>query len=111
MGLTFEQLPQAVGQIAARLDTIETLLREQTQERIKEKPEQLFTVEQAAEFLNLSVPTIYAKVSKSELPVMKRGKRLYFSREELLAYLKAGRRKTTRELAEEADNYLQTKKG
>ncbi len=110
MELTFDQLPEAVGRLAAKLEIIENLLRERQQERTKEEPEQLLTVEQTAEFLNLSVPTIYAKVSKSELPVMKRGKRLYFSRSELLAYLKAGRKKTTTELAAEADEYLQNKK-
>jgi excisionase family DNA binding protein len=76
-----------------------------------EQLEQLLTVEQTAEFLNLSVPTIYSKVSKRELPVMKRGKRLYFSRTELLEYLKAGRKKSNAEIEAEAENYLQNKKG
>jgi len=49
-----------------------------------ETPEQLLTVQQAAKFLSLTVPTVYSKVSKNELPVMKRSKRLYFSRTELL---------------------------
>ena len=40
-------------------------------------PDQLFTIEQAAEFLNLTKPTIYSLVSRSEIPVMKRSKRLY----------------------------------
>ncbi len=58
-----------------------------------EQPEQLLTIQQAAEFLSLAVPTIYSKVSKGELPFMKRGKRLYFSRTELMEYVKAGRKK------------------
>lgn len=109
--MTFEQLPQAVGQLVARLERIETLLLERKEQPTKEQPEQPFTVEQAAEFLNLSVPTIYGKVSKGELPVMKRGKRLYFSSKELLAYLKGGRKKTNQELAEEAEQYFKNKKG
>ncbi len=40
--------------------------------------DQLLTIQQAAEFLKLSVPTLYGLVSKSQLPVSKRGKRLYF---------------------------------
>jgi len=51
-------------------------------------PDQLLTIQQAAEFLSLSVPTLYSKVSKGELPVMKRSKRLYFSRIQLMEYLK-----------------------
>jgi excisionase family DNA binding protein len=57
-----------------------------------EQPEQLLTIQQAAEFLSLTVPTLYSKTSKGELPFMKRGKRLYFSRTELMEYVKAGRK-------------------
>ena len=60
-----------------------------------EQPEQLLTIQEAAEFLSLTVPTMYSKVSKGELPVMKRGKRLYFSRTELLEYIKDGRKNKT----------------
>ena len=63
-----------------------------------DQPEQLLTIQEAAEFLSLTVPTMYSKVSKGELPVMKRGKRLYFSRAELLEYLKAGRKKSNAEI-------------
>ncbi len=73
------------------------------------QPEQLLTIQEAAEFLSLTIPTIYSKVSKGELPVMKRSKRLYFSRDELLEYLKQGRKKPLSEISTEADLYL-TKK-
>ena len=56
-----------------------------------DQPEQLLTIQQAAAYLSLTVPTIYRKVSLGELPAMKQGKRLYFSRIELLEYLKDGR--------------------
>lgn len=68
--------------------------------------EQLLTIQQAAEFLNLTVPTVYSKVSKGELPVMKRSKRLYFSSSELVAYLKEGRRNTNTEVETAASKYL-----
>jgi len=73
-------------------------------------PDQLLTIQQAAELLSLTVPTMYSKVSRGELPVMKRSKRLYFSRTELLEYLKAGRKKTNAEIESEAETYL-IKKG
>ena len=77
-----------------------------------EQPEQLLTVQEAAQFLNLTVATIYSKVSKSELPVMKRGKRLYFSSTELMEYIKEGRKKSNAEIEQEAEAYLlNTKKG
>lgn len=74
------------------------------------EPEQLLSVKEAADFLNLSVATIYSKVSRSELPVMKQSKRLYFSRKELIEYLKAGRKKTYPEAAAAADEYFTNSK-
>lgn len=52
----------------------------------------LMTIQEAAEFLHLTVPTIYSKVSRGELPVKKRSKRLYFSKLELIDYLNEGSR-------------------
>ena len=77
-----------------------------------DQPEQLLTIQEAAEFLSLTVPTMYSKVSKGELPVMKRSKRLYFSRTELMEYVKAGRKKSNAEIEQEAEAYLlNNKKG
>jgi excisionase family DNA binding protein len=104
--ITFEELPTAVSQLFDKLDNLERLLIEQGNQQSTEEPEQLLTVEQAAQFLNLTIPTIYSKVSRSELPVMKRSKRLYFSSTELMAYLKAGRKKSNTDITIEAENYL-----
>ena len=71
-----------------------------------EKPEQFLTIQEAADFMSLSVPTMYSKVRRSEIPVMKRGKRLYFSLKELTEYLRNGKKKTTAEIEAEADLYL-----
>jgi excisionase family DNA binding protein len=75
-----------------------------------DQPEQLLTIKEAAQFLKLTVPTIYSKVSKGELPVMKRGKRLYFSNTELMEYIKEGRKKSNAEIEQEAEAYLTHKK-
>lgn len=82
-------------------------------EQSSEPPEQFLTIREAAELLNLTVPTMYSKVSRGELPgVMKRSKRLYFSRAELIEYLKKGRRKSNTEIEAEAEAYLlNNKKG
>lgn len=76
-----------------------------------ELPEKLLTVQDAAKFLTLSVPTIYSLISKGELPVMKRSKRCYFSKKELIEYIRVGRRKTNTEIQAEAETYLIKKKG
>ena len=96
------------------IDCVNSCLKnnEQESKTPTDQPEQLLTIQEAAQFLNLTVPTIYSKVSKGELPVMKRSKRLYFSRTELLDYLKEGRRKTNAEIEQEAKAYLlNNKKG
>lgn len=106
--ITFDQLPQAVSQLSQRLANIENLLSRQ-QSNSSNEVEELLSVQKTAEFLNLSVPTIYSKVSKGELPVMKRSKRLYFSRAELMEYLKKGRKRTNSEIEEGACEYLKKK--
>jgi len=71
--------------------------------------DQLLTVQGAAEFLSLSVPTVYGLISKGELPVMKRSKRCYFSKKDLMAYLRQGRKITNRETEQVANDYLTAK--
>jgi len=73
--------------------------------------DELLTVQDAAQFLRLSVPTIYGLIHKGEIPVMKRSKRCYFSKVELINYLKQGRKKTLAETASEAEAYLKKKGG
>jgi len=100
--------------IEERLGSIESLLITLNEKNVETdsnpEKEELLTVQEAAAFLSLSVPTIYSKVNKGELPVMKRSKRLYFSNYELMEYLKQGRIKTNSELDQEADSYLQKTK-
>lgn len=86
--------------IEARLEIIENLILDLKHGALKVEPiehsEKLLNVQEAAQFLNLTVPTIYSKVSRGELPVMKRSKRLYFSNTELMEYLKEGRKQVKR---------------
>lgn len=98
-------------EIAERLSRIECCLIDLRQQSEKEtvsssKADEPLTVQEAAEYLSLAMPTIYTKVSKGELPFMKRGKRLYFSRIELSEYLKAGRKATNSEILSGASQYL-----
>lgn len=89
-------------------NSLRKILSVQKQETHPE-PDPLLTIQQAAEFLKLSVPTIYSLVSRSEIPVSKKTKRLYFSRKELTDWIKTGRRKTISEVEAEADSFLQLK--
>lgn len=83
-----------------------------TPRHIPEPAEEFLSIEEAAKLLHLTVPTMYSKHSRGELPgVSKRGKRLYFSRKILLEWLEAGRQKTTDEVKQEAESFLNKKGG
>jgi excisionase family DNA binding protein len=99
METTFETLPKVVGEIITRLDSIEMLLQKNSANQ-DELPTFL-SVAEAANFLSLSVPTIYGLVQRADIPVNKKGKRLYFSKPELIEWVKSGRKKTNLEVSQE----------
>lgn len=108
--LTFEQLPEAVTILTKEVGELKRLLLEKKDHQNLNETEKLLDVEGAAKFLNLTAPTIYSKVSRNELPYMKKSKRLYFSSVELMNYLKDGKNKTNLEIEQEAENYLMNKR-
>lgn len=61
-------------------------------------PKEFFNIQEASEYLNLAIPTIYSLVSKREIPSIKRGKKLAFKVSELREYLEKGKRKTVDEI-------------
>lgn len=107
--LSFDDLPRAVNQIGEKLNAIQQMLAQRIEPETQSIQDKLLSVQETASFLRLSVPTIYSKVSRGELPVMKQGNRLYFSQSELTEYLKIGKKKSCDEIMESAENYL--KKG
>jgi excisionase family DNA binding protein len=100
-------MPQDVATLTKEVRELKQLILNLSNQQATSPAEKLLTIQEAADFLNLSVPTIYSKVSRGELPVMKRGKKLHFSSTELMQYLKDGRKKTNSEIETEAQNYLQ----
>ena len=66
-------------------------------------------IQEASKVLNLAIPTIYSKCSKGELPYFKKGKKLYFSKDELTKYLNSGKQLTNEEITKNVESYL--KKG
>lgn len=104
--ITTDNLVEMIAQRTAEI--VSKSLSEQSQPT--EAAEQFLSIQEAAKFLNLTVPTCYSKVSRGELPCMKRGKRLYFSDLALKEYLKDGRKKSYAEIEAEAQKYFLTKK-
>lgn len=79
MELQFNDLPKAIVELQESVKEIKQLLLQKNEES-RSDSDQLLTVEDTAKFLSLSVPTIYGLISKGDLPMMKRGKRCYFSK-------------------------------
>ena len=85
--------------ILAKLNTIESLLLEQTT-----KP---LTLEEAAIYLDISRSHLYKLTSKSEIPHYKpQGKRVYFSKPELDKWLLRNPIKTNEEIEQQATNHV-----
>jgi len=104
--ISFEQLPAAVCELCNRLERIEQILVKRNETSSSEIEDRFLTIQEAAEFLKLTVQTLYSKVSRRELPFMKRSKRLYFSQNELTEYLKSGFRKSNSEIQGVAKDYV-----
>lgn len=88
--------------IFARLQNIETLLID-----LKHNPnpgtipgmdDLPVDIKEASKIIGLSVPTIYGLVHRREIPVMKRRGKLLFLKQELVEWVKVGRRMTTEEI-------------
>jgi len=73
---------------------------------------EIIGIGEACDLLNLAKPTIYTRTSKGTIPHFKKGKKLYFRRSELLAWIDEGRRNTVDQEQARVDNYLsKNKKG
>lgn len=65
---------------------------------------------EGCKLLNITESTGYSKISKRELPFIKKGKFVYFSRKKLIEWLHSGEKKTLEELEVEADTLLKTRR-
>lgn len=98
--VTFNTLPDAVGELLERIDHLEKLLMEksagpvQKQIRIpksgkknKENGDKM-TVKEAGKFLNISASNLYSYIKNKKIPFEKRNRRVYFSKPELESWSK-----------------------
>ena len=101
-----------------RLSELEALIQNSVEKAFKNvaisketqnSSEELLTIKQASEFLNLTVQTLYSYVHRAEIPVCKRQKKLYFSKQDLLSWVKDGRKKTSVEIKLAANDYINKK--
>jgi excisionase family DNA binding protein len=98
--------PITLEQLESRIDfrfqqSLEKFLSKQKPDTSGEKDHISF--KEGCDFLGIAYPTGYAKVSKREIPYIKKGKFIYFSKKQLTEWLNSGRRKTLVELEAEAE--------
>jgi len=98
--VNFKNLPAVVTKILRTVERLEVMVMD-FQKTEKDETE-LLTVQEASVFLKISVPAIYTKVSRREIPVSKPGRRLYFSKVKLMEWVSASKLKTQTEMLEEA---------
>lgn len=108
--ISFNDLPEAVSLINEKLDSLQRMLAQRIGPEQSTPQDKLLSVKETACFLRLTVPTVYSKVSRGELPAMKQGNRLYFSMPELAKYLQSGKKKSNAEVQAEAEMYLRNRK-
>lgn len=90
--ITFEQLPQAVSMLIEKVG----LLTDKVEKVLGMTPQQhgecrtLLTLNEVAALLGKSASTIYAMTSDKRIPYHKRGNKLYFFRNEIIAWIEQG---------------------
>jgi excisionase family DNA binding protein len=89
--ISFNDLPEAISEVLQRISRIEEIIAVPPS---LENSDELLNAQQAADLLHITLPTLYNKVAKREIPHIKKHKRLVFHRLELMDYLNSGRRKT-----------------
>jgi excisionase family DNA binding protein len=97
--LSFDQLPLAVTELFRKLEGIENALLSLTDNR--PKVNERLTAKEAADYLNIALPTLYAHTSQKTIKHFKSGKKLSFLKSDLDEFLNQGRKKTANELASE----------
>ena len=95
-------LEDIASQVAEKVFNLQQRNNEQREESLDGE---FLTIAQASELLNLAKPTIYTLTHKSEIPFIKKGKKLYFKRADLIEWLNTGRRRTKFEIEREAQKF------
>lgn len=102
--------PNPFQEIADRLSRIENILTtvsKQKEPATVNPNDKFLRIQDAAEILKLSVPTLYGLVHFRTIPFFKRGKYLYFTREDLYNYLESGRRMNADEIKKATNDSLE----
>ena len=106
--ITFDKLPEAVAYLIKSVLELKALVEDKKTESPKERIP--IGIDEACKIIQKAKSTIYALVRKGLLPCYKRGKKLFFFEDELIAWISEGKRKTIDGIREEIENDLYSKK-
>lgn len=87
-------------------DAVEAALSSLGLKTEPQEQEDLMTIEDVALWLDMKKSALYQKTHYREIPFMKKGKRVYFSRKELIKWLQEGKKLTLSERNELASDRL-----
>ncbi|MCK3686161.1 helix-turn-helix domain-containing protein [Maribellus sp. YY47] len=109
---TPEDLKEIVKVALAEFKNQEQQQLEKTHQIPQVQPlQELITVDELAELLHLSKPTVYSNYSKGLIPGgCKQGKRVLFDKQIILDWVRSGRKLSNAEIEAEAENFLATRK-
>lgn len=99
--------PIPIEELESRLDnriqiSLQKLLSSALSKNVQSEDHDILTFKEGCKFLNIAEATGYAKVSKREIPFLKKGKFIYFSKKQLTDWLHSGQRKTIEQLEDDA---------
>lgn len=97
--ISFDELPKAVSELTEQVSTLTEMVSALQSSKPREKT--LIGMDEACEILQKAKPTIYALVRKGDIPSYKRGKKLYFYREELIQWIESGRKAVSQPISSE----------
>ncbi len=87
------------------IDTVNACLQNYSARPDAPAPQKIFALAQFCEYTGLTKQTVYKLTSAQKVPHSKRGKRLYFDREKVDAWLLENKVATQAEIQEKATDY------
>ncbi len=106
--ITYDTVPQALSYLIEKVEKLESLLETTTPTAPVEKQAVWMTMAEFREFHpeHPAPTTVYGWVRNGLIPHYKKGKKLFFKRSEIEAWLNDGRQKTDAEYEAEATDYI-----
>lgn len=104
--ITWDSIPKAMASLFEEVKQIKSLILDSS---TKGGIDQLLTIQQVEEFLHVKRQTIYSYVSKGTIPNHKKAGRLYFSKNDLIQWIKEGNKRSF-DVEEEAKKIISKRK-